>query len=203
MTLKEHQEQIEAAEALVTEAKEAYREAAMSAFEEGRLEEIIYANWREIYGEAGVKVYCDACFSISPQGLRHERCPHCGARMRNAQIVYHKVQRPSYLKTVIDKMPQTEEEKAEAKTTSKKKSEKKSQYAAVERKKDIISGIIAAFHNDKVTYKALAELTGLKESNIQNWAVRQSAPRDAAYTTLVKAYKDYFGKEYKVEEQGV
>ena len=203
MTLKEHQEQIEAAEALVTEAREAYREAAMSAFGEGRLEEIVYANWREIYSEAGKKVYCDSCFVISPQTLYHERCPHCGARMRNAHIIYHKVERPDYLKTVVDKLPQTEEKKAEVNTPSKEKSEKKSQYAAVERKKDIISGIIAEFHNDKVTYKALAELTGLKESNIQNWAVRQSAPRDAAYATLVKAYKDYFGEEYKVEAQGV
>ena len=195
-TLKELQESIAEAQALVADAEKEYREAAMQAFEEGRLEEIVYASWREIYSETGKKVYCDACFAISPQTLYHERCPHCGAKMRNAQIVYHKVERPNYLKTVIDKLPQTEEKKAEVNTTSKEKSGKKSQDAAVERKKDIISGIIAAFHNDKITYKALAELTGLKESNIQNWASRQSAPRDYAYATLVKAYKDYFGKDY-------
>lgn len=206
-TLKELQESIAEAQALVADAEKEYREAAMQAFEEGRLEEITVGSWREIHSEKGVKVYCDRCFTISPQALRHERCPHCAAKMSNAQIYYHTVEKPHYLSNIIEKTRDnglatavaTPNENTTTTLTSEEVKVASVDCAAIatgEERKEMACGIIKAFKKEGIPYKKIGELAEITESCIANWAVKTGVPRDKAYNRLCNAYKDYFGKDY-------
>lgn len=206
-TLKEYQNDISEAEKLLADAQKEYREAAMRAFDEGRMEEFISGAWREIHSDSGVKVYCDQCFTISPNAVKHERCPKCGAHMGNASVVYRKVEqtptlikineqsRPENALSVSDK-PSLDTDKTVQNVGRPSKPPLTALDCVGDKRGDCAQKIIKEFHDNKMTYSDIGALTELSTSSIANWATRQSTPRDGAFHKLCKAYKDYFGKEY-------
>lgn len=204
-TLKELQADISEAEKMLADAQKEYREAAMQAFDEGRMEEVSFGEWRERHFDGGVKIYCNQCYTISPQTLWHERCPKCGARMKNAKIAYKKVEPPtadynSFNTASSNDKPTESVTTLTAKPLSEpNKGEMKAEDVVGDSRKEAASGIIKAFRENKINYNGIATLTGIPVSSLYNWGCGQAAPREEAYKKLCKAYKENFGREYMVK----
>lgn len=197
-TLKELQAQIEEAEALAKEYQEEYKQAALKAFDEGRLEEVLEAEWCEIHGDGYVKVYCTRCFSISPSGLKHDRCPACGARMRNARIVYKKVEKtPALVETLAKKVSQ--EKPLEVSSISDKTAGRpKDKATAPNIHGEVAKGIINAFMRKGVSQGKLAKISGCSQGAISQYHLGKIAPHKASYDKLCDAYRGYFGEDFSM-----
>ena len=187
--IKSKMDAIRLAEEMLAEAKEDYKQAAMLALEEGRLEEIQFGNWREIYSESATKVYCDKCFAYAPNALKLERCPHCGARMKNALISPVFVERPKFLNEVNETAPVTETVKKEKLKPGDKK------YLRAESAKQMLHELR---YNGFGQYKTAKRL-GVDQSSISAWERGKVVPREKVFLALCDYYKECFGKEFVLQ----
>ena len=182
------QDEIKIAEELLAKANADYKAAALEAFEEGRLEEIIEASWREIHSESGVRIYCDKCFVISPNALWHERCPHCGAHMTNSRIVYKTVERPSFLQEVNEKVaPQAPKEKVHIKRPQKED--------MIERAVDLQS-MYKEITDRQISQSDFAKKAGIPQSSFSQYVSGRVSCNDERYERICAAYKECVGHEF-------
>lgn len=164
MNLYSYKKSVEEAEALLKDAKNDYVQAVIKAIESGNFEEISKATWREVTTMNGGYVYCSNCGAISPNKVKHLRCPNCGARMDNFNALtrFHKV------------APQTETVIA-SKTADSPRGD--------------AASMLSALKAQGLSYNNLSELLGgAPVHTIENWMSGRAIPRKVSYDKIKEVY---------------
>ena len=178
-----------AAQKLLEETKKEYTEAIVEAAESGEIEAVIRGTWKERSGISGLKVYCSECRAISPNAVKHERCPHCGAIMSNSSIVVRFVEStivepksiPDFTVTVVEK-------KHRSKTIDNELV-----------KREVIA-MLKDLKSFGMTYTDIGAKINYDYSGISKWAKGKLGISQEKLDALRALYKETFNREVEISQ---
>ena len=86
-SMKQLQDNIDAAKELLEQAEAEYEASMIDLVRSGKVKEVVEAEWKDVYTEDKVKVYCNHCNNYGIGGIKTPICPFCGAVMKNGNAL--------------------------------------------------------------------------------------------------------------------
>lgn len=196
--LESYKNNLKAAQELHEQAQREYDDFVVQLVKEGKMEEIVEAEWRErtvMKGDVGtLRIYCDHCMAYARTPIKSRRCPYCGAHMTNGTDV-PKFATPSFVDDVSANYSPVpiNDEQAQVNATPADVSDNAEQNISQELKRFrfAIEGIRSHM---QCTQKVVAELLGMKPSQLCKYFHNDIKPRKATMEKICEVYKDIVGE---------
>ena len=196
--LESYKNNLKAAQELCVQAQREYEDFVVHLAKEGKMEEIVDAEWRErtvMKGDVGtLHIYCDHCMAYARTPIKSRRCPYCGAHMTNG-FDLPKFATPAFVDDESDNYSTApiNDEQARDNAAPADVSDNAEQNISPELKRFRFAiGEIQS--HMQCTQKDVAELLGMNKSQLCKYFHSDIKPRRATMEKVCEVYKDVVGE---------
>lgn len=186
-SMRQLQDNIDAAKELLEQAQAEYEASMIELVRSGKVKEVADGEWKEVYTEDKVKVYCNHCNTYGIGGVRTPICPFCGAVMKNGNAVPKK--RVVSNAASPDEKP-TNKEKAETKTTR--------HHAATDKSVSpnalLASKAINYLLNSGCSDEEIRGKISASPASYSRWKNGKNSPRQAGMNHIAEGFRELTGR---------
>ena len=196
--LESYKNNLKAAQELCVQAQREYEDFVVQLVKEGKMEEIVEAEWRErtvMKGDVGtLRIFCNHCMAYARTPIKSRRCPYCGAHMTNGADV-PKFATPDFVdEASVNYAPVTADiVEVPSKDATEDVSNNDGQNISPELKR-LRFAIDSIQSHMQCTQKDVAEFLGMKPSQLCKYFHYDIKPRKATMEKICEVYKDVVGE---------